>query len=144
MKFSHLNGSYHHHHHHSVYLSHVCWSEFSEQMISLQSLRLRSDITFASGVLNVDYKTLEIPKDPNFRSKNKFKKKTFIRLRNCRPISAVCFDKFKMTNQNFSFLQNVRGTCQITSKRFLSFCRLNRKAPHRLDASHATEDIQKI
>ena len=71
MKFSHLNGSYHHHHH-SVYLSHVCWSEFSEQMISLQSLRLRSDITFASGVLNVDYKTLEIPKDPNFRSKNKF------------------------------------------------------------------------
>lgn len=73
MKFSHLNGSYHHHHH-SVYLSHVCWSEFSEQMISLQSLRLRSDITFASGVLNVDYKTLEIPKGPNFRSKNKFKK----------------------------------------------------------------------
>lgn len=76
MKFSHLNGSYHHHHH-SVYLSHVCWSEFSEQMISLQSLRLRSDITFASGVLNVDYKTLEIPKDPNFRSKNKFNKKNF-------------------------------------------------------------------
>lgn len=27
-------------------------------MISLQSLRLRSDITFASGVLNVDYKKL--------------------------------------------------------------------------------------